>query len=396
MARSKVKVFDLLLIFLLGLLVRLIPLFNAIDWTDLYNLQALPILDHRNIYAVTNKIFPYSPVSMFLPASCAILSTILEMPFYMVMRFPAIIADVCIALSIYAAFVKLGRGKAALFAGLLYVLNPVSILISSFHGNVMPIAVLFSFLAYTVLLRGEKENYRLSALLLGVAIGFRGYPALLLPLFVIKLKLSLAEKIKYILYSVIPTALSFVPFLLLDCRSVFREVFAYAGFPDYGFGAVMRAAYSFINGGVYLNLPNGLLPRISAYTKVLFLIFYVLALVFARRKKLVSLILVVFLGFYSIYTGISSQYLIWILPFAFLARDRMLKYYIVFASWALVNFYLLYHPHIILGRMGMASLPITGLLKGEIISLSMFWLVCAAWTVMILAGKDREAGRDLL
>jgi len=260
----------------------------------------------------------------------------------------------------------------------------------------MPIAVLFSFLAYTVLLSGEEENYRLSALLLGVAIGFRGYPILLLPLFVIKTGLSLDKKVKYILYSTIPTVLSFIPFLLLDYRSVLKEVFAYSGFSDYGIGALLRAVYSFVNSDVFVTLPGDLLAKISACTKVLFFVFYVSVLVFAGRKRLVSLILAVFLAFYSIYTGISSQYLIWILPFAFLAGDRMLKYYMVFTTWALVNFYLLYHPHIILGRMGMANLPMTGLLKGEIISLSMFWLVCAAWTAMILAGKDREAGRDLL
>ncbi len=396
MARSKVKVFDLLLILLLGLLVRLIPLFNAIDWTDLYGRQAMPILDHLNIYSSTKRVFPYSPVSMFLPAGCAILSTALEIPFYMIMRLPGIIADICIGLSLYLTLAGAGKERAALFAGLLYVLNPVSILISSFHGNVMPIAVLFSFLAYTVLLKGEEENYRLSALLLGLAIGFRGYPALLLPLFLIKLRLPVSKKVKYVLYSTIPTALSFVPFLLLDYRSVFREVFSYTGFPDYGLGALLRAFYSLQNFDIFVNFPGGLLPRLLIYTKALFIVIYILILVFARRKRLVSLVLAVFLAFYCVYSGISSQYLIWLLPFAFLAGDRMLKYYIIIAAWAMVNFYYLYHPYIIFGKVSMTNMPLVGLLKGQIISLGLLWLVCAVWLVLILAEKGRVAGRDLL
>jgi hypothetical protein len=396
MARSKVKAFYLLLILLLGLLVRLIPLLNAIDWTDLYGRQALPILDHLNIYSSTKRVFPYSPVSMFLPAMCAIFSTALEIPFYIIMRLPAIFADICIGLSIYAVLAKLGKEKTAFLSGLLYVLNPVSILISSFHGNLMPVAVLFSFQAYTVLLDGEEDNYRLSALLLGLAIGFRGYPVLLLPLFLIKLRLPVSKKVKYVLYSTIPTALSFVPFLLLDYRAVFREVFSYTGFPDYGLGALLRAFYSLQNFDIFVNFPGGVLPRLLVYTKALFIVIYILILVFARRKRLVSLVLAVFLAFYCIYSGISSQYLIWILPFAFLAGDRLLKYYVIFAAWALVNFYSLYHPYIIFGRISMTNLPLVGLLKGQIISLGLLWLVCAVWLVFILSGKGRVAGRDLL
>jgi len=386
-SHRKINANNLFFILVVSLLARILPLFNAVDWTDLYAQQAVPILNHLNIYSATQGIFPYSPVSMFLPALGAKISLIFRVPFHIIMRLPAIVADVGIALSIYVTLIKMGR-KNAFSAGLLYALNPVSILISSFHGNIISIATLFSFLAYAVLLPGVEKNYRLSALLLGMGIGFRGYPILLLPLFILKLKISLSQKIEYVLYSVMPTAISFVPFLFLDYKSVFREVFSYSGFPDYGLAAILRAIYSFVNNTRLYGLPDNLLGILADTSKALFFVVYALILLVSAKKKLVSLILVVFLTFFFVYTGISSQYFIWVLPFAFLVRDKMLKYYVLFGTWALVNFYWIYHPHIIFGKIGVINLPLNILLLGEIISLSVLWLVCLLWALKLMVEKE--------
>ncbi|MBN2453350.1 MAG: hypothetical protein JXB40_03710 [Candidatus Omnitrophica bacterium] len=386
MQNKKIDFSGILFIFTAALVIRLVPLFNAAAWTDLYEQQAIPILNHLNIYSSTHMVFPYSPVSMFLPALCAKITIFTKIPFHIIMRFPAILADAFIALALYAVLSGTGR-RGAYLIGLLYALNPVSILISSFHGNIITIPTLFSFLAYTVLLFGVEKNYRLSALLLGLAIGFRGYPVLLLPLFLIKLKLPPAEKIKYAAYAIIPTALSFIPFLLLDWRSVMREVFAYSGFPDYGIAAILRAAYSLKNHILAYGLPGNMLAALSGYTKILFLAVYAAILAASPKRKLASSILAVFVAFYFIYSGISSQYLIWVLPFAFLTRDRMLKYYMIFATWALVNFYWLYHPHIIFGKTAPIALSPAGLLAGEVISLTALWGTCLIWLAMLLLGK---------
>jgi len=392
----RININHLLFILLASLLLRIFPLFNAVDWTDLYTQQAMPILKHLNIYSSTDGIFPYSPVSMFLPSLCAKLALVFKVPFYIMMRLPAIIADIGIALAIYIALIRIGR-KNAFSVGLLYALNPVSILVCSFHGNIISIATLFSFLAYVVLLpKAQEKNYRLSALLLGVAIGFRGYPILLLPLFLCKLRITLGQKIEYALYATIPTALSFVPFLLLDYKSIFREVFAYSGFPDYGLAAILRAGYSLINDVRLYNLPGNLDAILSVNAKALFFVAYAALLFIASKKSLISLITAVFLVFYFIYTGISSQYLIWVLPFAFLLQGRMLKYYLIFATWALVNFYWIYHPYIIFGKSGLVMAPLRDLLVGEIISLSLLWLVCLIWAIVLLFKKDNGVGSDLL
>lgn len=169
---SRGDYFHLIWIVAVAVFLRLIPALNSADWTDLYTQQALPILEHLNIYSSTHKVFPYSQVSMFLPALCALLSSFFKIPFHVFMRFPAIIADIAVNIALYAVMLRRDR-NAAVICALFYAVNPVSILISSFHGNIVVIAVLFTFLAYIVLLDGIEKNYRLSALLLGIAVGFR-------------------------------------------------------------------------------------------------------------------------------------------------------------------------------------------------------------------------------
>lgn len=367
----------------------MIPILNGANFIDLYDYQAYPILKHLNIYSATHKIFPYSPVSMFLPALCAILTDLLRIPFYMAIRLPGVIADVLIAISLYMVMWKKGQKNAFLW-GLFYAVNPVSILITSFHGNIMALPVLFTFLAYVVLLFGIQNNYRLSALLLGLAIGLRGYPVLLLPLFIIKLNLTFKKKIEYILYATVPITLSFIPFLILDYQSVLREVFAYSGFIDYGIAAILRSIISFKSKMLLYGLPNNLHILLVKYSKILFVITYLVLAYALRRKKMIISILAVFVAFYFIYAGLSSQYFIWLLPFAFLIQDRMLKYYLIFATWALTNFYLLYHPKIIFGDLSPFKFSLQNLLLGEIISLSLLWVTCFIWLLFLIIKKDKH------
>lgn len=328
---------------------------------------------------------------MFIPSLCMILSYLFNVPFYVLMKMPAFFSDIMIAGVIYLVLLKIVP-KKAYFWGILYALNPVSILISAFHGNIMPFPTLLMFLAYIVLLYGVDRNYRLSALLLGLSIGIRGFSALLLPLFLLKLKLSAKKKWEYFGYAVIPTVISFVPFLILDFNSVCREVFAYSGWTDYGFISIIRVIYSLKIQSIVYNLPNGLHLLLLQASKLFFLIFYVFIIcILFKKKKLIDLILIVFTSFYFIYGGVASQYFIWILPFAFLTRDRFLKYFLVFCSFALINFYYIYHPKILFGNLNIIRLPLRNFVLSELISLTILWLFFGYWLVVLIRKKrDNE------
>lgn len=380
---------NIFFIILIAFFVRIMPMLYGVDWTDFYDMQAMPIIQHLNIYSATHKIFPYSPVSMFIPAECAVLSVTFKIPFHITIKILSMLSDICIAVILYSVLLNtIGKQKAYIWA-LLYSLNPVSILIGAFHGNLIMISVLFSFLAYTVLIAGVKKNYRLSALLLGLAIGFRGYPILLLPVFLIKLTLTLRQRIAYFLYAIVPTALSFVPFLIIDYKAVLREVFSYSGSIDYGFVAILRAIYSLNQNKIIYGTPLNLHMPFLEWSKVAYFVVYAAILFITLRKKLITSIITVFLSFYVVYTGVSSQYFVWVLPFIFLVKDKWLPYYIAITTLALANFYWVYYPFILFGESTLPQLPLRVLLAGEVISLSALWAICLFWTISLLSRKEQ-------
>src|SRR5262249_42195193 len=133
-----------------ALAVRLAGLHFGIESTDiqLYRQQAIPVLLGKNVYAETRNVFPYAPVSMFYPALCFTLSGLLGVPFHVVIKLCAIAADVGIVMVLYALGSRVFSGRTAFVSALLYALNPVSILVSAFHGNIMPLVVLLIVAAY--------------------------------------------------------------------------------------------------------------------------------------------------------------------------------------------------------------------------------------------------------
>ena len=386
----KDKINKFFFIVVIASIVRFIPVLFGANFLDLYEQQAIPVLKGLNIYKATSNVFPYSPVSMFLPALCAYISLLLKVPFYIIMKAPAIIGDAFIAGSLYLIISEVDSGRNGYIWGLFYALNPISLLITSFHGNLISIPTLFMFLSYAVLLFHEERNYRLSALLLGLAIGFRGFPILLLPFFLLKLNQSFSKRLEYLAYAVIPTALSFLPFLILDYQSVLKEVFAYSGFTDYGIIAILRGIYSIKHNILAYGLPDNIHLTFLAFTKTLFLIIYFLLIPNAKKFKLIDLIVLVFLLFYFIYGGIGSQYFIWLLPFIFLTKDKWLKFYMLLCTMALAGFYYVYHPRILFGSSSYVKLPLRILLYNEVFWIGLLWILCGFWAVRLFFTKEKR------
>ena len=84
--------------------------------------------------------------------------------------------------------------------------------------------------------------------------------------------------------------------------------------------------------------------------------------------------------FYFVSAGISAQYLVWILPFAVLSRDKMLKYYTVIATIALLGYYLTINPEENLGH-GLWFLAYYKMFFATIYTIFNFllWIVCGIW-----------------
>lgn len=389
--------FDIFLIIIVALCLRILPQFFGCESMDiaLYRQQAEPILQNLNIYRETSKVFPYSPLSMWLPALCLFLSGKFNLPFYVVMKIPAILGDILLAISIYYWLLRFNKGrKAAFVAGMLYAVNPMAILISAFQGNFMSIPTLFAFLAVMTMISDPGNNYRLSALLLGLGIGFRSYPILLLPLIFLKSKISLFKKIAYLGYAVLPTLILFIPFLLLDAKSVFREAFGYSGVDDFGLAAIIWNLTFLINNELFRNISDKIYFFLTLYSKLAFVFVYSVILLTRNSLNLLELILLIFIIFYAFYTGISAQYLIWIIPFLYFLKDEISKWYTTLGAYAIISFYVSHLPAIIFGRLDISlTNHWRGLLLNLIVAQSLFWILCAIWFFRLLFKKDDKEAR---
>jgi len=370
-----------------ALALRLIPLSFGIESTDilLYRQQAIPVVQGRNVYEVTQNVFPYTPVSMFYPALCLELSRSLGIPFHVLVKLFAIGADVAIAVALFVIGRKLVARRAAIRVAALYAVNPVSILVASFHGNIMPLVVLLMLCAYLLFRVDPDRNFAVSGLLLGLAVGWRSFPILLLPFFWAAIA-DRANKIRFALWVVVPPALSMVPFAWVAAAPMMREILSYSGWGiHHGPFAVLRGLHLLSIGAITWANPPEWAPWMSA-SKLAFLGLYGIAVAFFSRTLGLSRgILVTLILFELIYSGVASQYLIWPLPMLLLERRAMFWCYEIAATYALVVFYWIFFPDILFGALPAPGADLVTVLIQYLVSQAVFSAVCVAILVGIVA-----------
>ena len=371
-----------------ALAVRLIPLGFGVESTDilLYRQQALPVVQMQNVYAVTRNVFPYTPVSMFYPALCLKLSGILGIPFHIVIKLFAILSDVGIVLALYGMGVRLFPRRTAVCCASLYALSPVSILVSSFHGNIMPLVVLLMLTAYLLFRADPDGNLAISGLLLGLAVGWRSFPILLLPFFLASID-GHAKKIRFAVCVVGPVALAMVPFAWVDGTSMLYEMLSYRGWGiHHGPFAIVRGLHLLSIDRITWTNPPEWTPWVNSSTFV-FLALYGIAVFRSKKMGLLNGILVTFFLFDVVYSGVASQYLIWAVPFLLLTDGRMMFWgYQLAAAYALVVFYWIFFPDILFGTLDLPRVGTAPLLRHYVISQSLFSAVCAVGIVVFGKG----------
>ena len=371
-----------------ALAVRVIPLAFGIESTDilLYRQQAIPVVQATNVYAVTHNVFPYAPVSMFYPALCLELSWILGIPFHAVIKLFAILADVGIVSVLYAMGGRLFGRRTAIRAAALYALSPVSILVSSFHGNIMPLVVLLMVTAYLLFRLDPDGNLVVSGLLLSLAVGWRSFPILLLPFFLASID-GKAKKIRFAACVVVPVVLSMIPFAWLDVRPMVHEMLSYSGWGiHHGPFAIVRGLHLLSIGHVTWENPPGWTPWMIS-SKFAFLALYGVAAIFAKRIGLLNGILVTFFLFDVVYCGVASQYLIWAVPFLLLVDMKAMFWcYQLAGTYALVVFYWTFFPDILGGTLELPRVGTVPLLRHYVLSQSLLSAVCAVGVVVFANG----------
>lgn len=336
-----------------ALAVRLVPLAFGVESTDitLYRAQALPVVEGENVYAVTRTVFPYTPVSMPYPALSLLLSGLLGVPFHVMIKLFAILSDVGIVLLLRTWGARVLPARQASRSALFYALSPVAVLVSAFHGNNMSFVVLLILAAYLLFRSDPERNLAAAGLVLGLAIGWRSFPVLLLPFFLASID-GPTKRARFAAAALVPTALSMLPFAVVDAPSMLREILGYSGIGiHHGPFGVARGLHLLSIESLTWESPASWAPWLRG-SKLAFLVAYAVLAFAARRIGLLNGILATFALFCGVYCGVASQYLIWVVPFLLLKERRVFSLcYEMVATFALVTFYWIFFPGILFGTL---------------------------------------------
>jgi hypothetical protein len=314
-----------LIIGLLALSLRVPPLFFVGQWENDVRAFALVgrILAHgtdiytsplQTVHTVSVRIlYPYLPGQLWWIRVAQGLSDCRHMAFLATAKLAPVLADVLLAMLVPALALSTGcTRRDAWRAGLVYAACPLPILVCAYHGQFDAEPTLCLVGAWLLLARHRTWP---AALLIGVAIVLKTWPALVVVLFL--RAVPRAERAAVAAVVVAPTVVALAAYWLLyhtTLSAILRYPLAYSGGNDtWGFeeiGALLQ------HGGL---LAAGWLPPIIALLKVALALAVVQISRSARDPGSVWALLWLCLGFLAVTPGFYVQYLVWILPFVIAA-----------------------------------------------------------------------------
>lgn len=334
---------------LLSILIRAFFIFNGTNVADIKLLFGMgeAVLKGLNPY-ISLTYNSYPPLAVYIEAFTILLSNTLNIPFHILTKVWPNLADIAITIFLYKFFIKLKVKEVfASFWSLIYILNPISIIISSSHGQIDSIPSLLVLVSIYLLTYSKKLRLNLSAFILGLAIAIKPNPLMLLPFLLTIRKIDFKQMFIFLLISITPVVLLLAPFILQNPQQILIKITQYGGVNDFSYAAVLRGFWYQQNAQTWLPQTDQIFEA-SKLAFVLGVVF--LLMLFAQSKNLLKACLAVYLLFIGIYFGISAQYLSWILPLAILAKDKKIILFSISGTLALIGFYTFFGPDILFGK----------------------------------------------
>jgi len=297
------------------------------------------------------EFYHYPPLWVFFEASAEWLSQRWDVDYSIIVKLPVLAADV--ALAVFALLILRARGMGlwrAFAWSSVVALSPVLVMVTGFHGGYDSIVIVFLVAAAYF---GEEVPPRswslpLSATLLGLAIAFKPFPVLVLPFFLWRCCRNWREVGVFGTLAALPTVIVLGPYLLVGWDSVRAGILDYTGVIDHGWASLLRAWLSRTTGNAWTGLPGPGADGFLHNGRVMFLAAWaVIAAWYGPRHRVLDSALLVFLLFFFLYPGLSSQYLMWVVPLGVVAADLVVLPYIAAATAALLGFYEWFFPSII-------------------------------------------------
>jgi hypothetical protein len=349
------------------------------------------VLHGDNLYAGE---FPYTPLPQWFPAAALLVARATGWSFDFTFKLPLILADAATLLLLFwFLHSRGGRLRSTVGWCLLWALNPVAILVSSFHGNLSSILPFLLLGAYVAAEEAEVRPERrplliIAALTLGLAVAMRGFPVLFVPIFVLLRYRSIRGAAMFVALAAAPAVVNSAPYLLYSRDAFLHNVLSYHGLTDFGWLSVLRAL-SYLNGGPQLgDFDTSLLLQ----SRDIFLAAYAIGVaatsVFRSRSFGRALLLPPLL-FYGLYGGISAQYLVWLIPLALAEREPLAILFTALATVAMVSFYVIYHPGILFGAFPILVAESRGVILLYALSNVALVVVCLGWSLLIIGREVR-------
>lgn len=315
------------------LLVRLLPALwlpvGAGYDIESYRMVTDALLRGQEVYTAALGRHPYLPFQMYILGGMAWLSQATGLPYIVAVKLPSILADVAIVALIHRTFILSGRRPVtAAYFGLLYALNPVALLVVSYHGQFESVTLLLLVASWMLWHFGRRKHG--SATALGFAVLNKTWPVIFLPVILMRLRTWRARLLYGLIALGIPVAFAALYLLVFraDPAPMLRRALTHRGVSGFwGPGALLapigmrvpaiQAIYDGLNVAHSALLAGGVL----------------LALWWTAKQRALDALLTVILTLFAVTVGFGIQWLLWPIPFALLANeDRWARWFSLAAA----------------------------------------------------------------
>jgi hypothetical protein len=379
-----------------AIVVRLVPAVLAYGTSDVMTWELLGrlFLNGENFYAT--QLHNWPALWIYFCAAAVAIHDASGLPFFTLIKLAPIAADAGITVVLYLFGLRLtSRADRAALLGLTYALNPVSILITGYHGQFDSLMLAPSVLAWFLLDKLDKQvstsrsRLTIAALFFGLGIWFKPIPLLLLPVILPRLS-TWRDRCLFTVFAAAPAALGTLPYFVRWPEDVAANFLGYSSwFGQWGYSVGWMAIEYLRNGTIPWWLPDPdyvSAPLHLMYLAGRWLLLAALAgtwwLIYRDQMDLLRGIVATFAVFYFATTGFGVQYLLWIVPFAIARRDGWLWPFTISATGLLIVAY----------SLGLAYLPLdTSPDNGPsgrefIVKLATLptWIVCGLWAWSLL------------
>lgn len=288
-----------------------------------YNVIGTLTLNGKSIYpdpAVSRH--PYLPLFLYFEAATQITSSFFHIPQMLIVK---IVLTLFHLLSIYAIYIL---SKKNITLAFLYAVNPISLLITAFHGqfDIIPLTcILFAILTL------QNKQFIKTALLLSLAITIKTWPIL----FVIPFLKRMSYKYYfYVGFLPILSIIFYSFFFNTSILSILRVLLVYQGVGGiWGFGKILSLIFT---------------SKITLFAYKVFFVFGLLFYSFKQKKKVIIEELFELLLLFFIFTpGFGIQWFLWLTPFLFLTKKPFIHLFITAIVLSLCIAYSSWPPFVI-------------------------------------------------